>query len=96
MSIIFFIALRSYKLKEFKNFSFSRPRFHTLQSPFSFSPADSVLLSFFWTWDDYDEIERIEVREARNLNRRAIPLCPSTPFKRPYDFSQAVRTFNRQ
>lgn len=63
---IFFIALRRYKFKEFKNFSFSRPRFHTLQSPFSFSPADLVLLSFFWTWDDYDEIERIEVREARN------------------------------
>ena len=53
-------------MKQFKNFSFSRPRFHTLQSPFSFSPADLVLLSFFWTWDDYDEIERIEVREARN------------------------------
>lgn len=67
MSIIFFYSSEEvYKIKEFKNFSFSRPRFHTLQSPFSFSPADLVLLSFFWTWDDYDEIERIEVREARN------------------------------
>ena len=67
MSIIFFYSSEEvYKIKEFKNFSFSRPRFHTLQSPFSFSPADLVLLSFFWTWNDYDEIERIEVREARN------------------------------
>ena len=62
----FSIALRRYKIKEFKNFSFSRPRFHTLQSPFSFSPADLVLLSFYWTWDEYYEIEGTEVREARN------------------------------
>lgn len=80
MSIIFFIALRRYKIKEFKNFSFSSPRFHILQSPFSFSPADSVLLGFFWTWGDYYEIERIEVTEVRNENRRAIPLCPPNPF----------------
>lgn len=80
MSIIFFIALRRYKIKEFKNFSFSSPRFHILQSPFSFSPADSVLLGLFWTWGDYYEIERIEVTEVRNENRRAIPLCPPNPF----------------
>lgn len=53
-------------MKQFKNFSFSRPRFHTLQSPFSFSPADLVLLSFYWTWDEYYEIEGTEVREARH------------------------------